>query len=643
MCRRRGPDEGSLYTAISLPLIAIESLNKKNVLSSSYTRHLREVGTSHTTNSKVVSGSTATQPPITVIIILSLFNTLSSSDFIINIAAPMLIAKDMAATAIVAASASTRGIGRAGELPWPMLREDMKHFARVTRGTTKSSSSNSSSSRSNGKSSGATANGSTINAVVMGRKTWESIPPQHRPLKGRTNVVLTRESPENIGIQTTSSLIGSNSNSNSNNNSNNDESADGPSDTVVLTANSLADAWQKLASRDDLGEIFVIGGASIYEQAITHDYVQRIIYTRIDTPPGMEFDTFFPDVLENDEYGIWKRLVDDETAEEEDNPGASSPNTYTEQGMSYSFETYVKSNVEEEQYLNLIRNILKDGSVRGDRTGTGTKSIFGAQMRFNLRNNQLPLLTTKKTFWRGVAEELLWFISGSTNANLLRDKDIHIWDGNASRDFLESRGLGHREEGDLGPVYGFQWRHFGAEYKDMYTDYTGQGVDQLQDCINKIMNNPEDRRILLSAWNPCALDEMALPPCHLLCQFYVDIEKGELSCHMYQRSADMGLGVPFNIASYALLTHLVAHVCGLQAGDLVHSLGDAHVYLNHIGPLQEQLSRSPRPFPKLFIDPKGNKAESNGFGSGNIDGFDYDDLLVVGYNPYKAISMKMAV
>jgi thymidylate synthase len=254
-------------------------------------------------------------------------------------------------------------------------------------------------------------------------------------------------------------------------------------------------------------------------------------------------------------------------------------------------------------------------------------------MRFDLRDGQLPLLTTKRTFWRGVAEELLWFISGSTNANLLQEKGIHIWDGNASKEFLENRGLGHRDEGDLGPVYGFQWRHFGAEYKDMHADYTGQGVDQLAQCIDKIKNNPEDRRILMSAWNPSALEEMALPPCHLLCQFYVDTNRNEVSCHMYQRSADMGLGVPFNIASYALLTHLVAHVTGRKPGELVHTLGDAHVYLNHIEPLEEQLQRTPRPFPKIFLNQDKK----------DIDDFKYEDINVLGYNPMKAVSMKMAV
>ena len=215
----------------------------------------------------------------------------------------------------------------------------------------------------------------------------------------------------------------------------------------------------------------------------------------------------------------------------------------------------------------------------------------------------------------------------------MAEKDIHIWDGNGSREFLDGRGLSHREAGDLGPVYGFQWRHFGAKYVDMHTDYSGQGVDQLADCIDKIINNPEDRRIIMSAWNPADLEEMALPPCHMFCQFYVDTQKNELSCQMYQRSADMGLGVPFNIASYALLTHMIAHVTGRKAGDFIHTIGDAHVYLNHVDALKEQLKRNPREFPKLKINPEKKK----------IDDFNFDDFEVVGYKPHKTIKMKMAV
>jgi dihydrofolate reductase/thymidylate synthase len=500
----------------------------------------------------------------------------------------MLISKDMAATAIVAASSVNRGIGMGGDLPWK-LPGDLKHFARVTMGH---KDTNAAASAASASPKSTTASLHKQNAVIMGRNTWNSIPEKFRPLKGRTNVVLTSSQG---GLQV-------------------------PEE--VLIANSLENAWQQLALREDLGEIFVIGGQQVYQQALEQNYVHKIVLTQVDTPPDMQFDTFFPDVFASKE---WKLLLPQENSEE----------IYTENNLTYKFLTYVKPNREERQYLDLIQNIIDHGVVRGDRTGTGTKSIFGAQMRFNLRNGQLPLLTTKKTFWRGVAEELLWFISGSTNANELAAKNIHIWDGNGSKEFLQSRGLGHREQGDLGPVYGFQWRHFGAHYVDMHTDYTGQGVDQLQQCIDKIINNPEDRRILMSAWNPSALDEMALPPCHLLCQFFVDTSTNELSCQLYQRSADMGLGVPFNIASYALLTHLMAHVTGRKPGELVHTLGDAHVYLNHIEPLQEQLQREPRPFPKLVIDdPENNKT---------IDDFKYEDLHVLGYNPHKAISMKMAV
>lgn len=194
----------------------------------------------------------------------------------------------------------------------------------------------------------------------------------------------------------------------------------------------------------------------------------------------------------------------------------------------------------------------------------GTYSLFGAQMRYSLRDNVFPLLTTKRVFWRAVVEELLWFIRGSTNALELRDKNVHIWDANSTRDFLDSAGLHDREEGDLGPVYGFQWRHFGAEYKGMRADYTNKGIDQLAHIIHTIKTNPGDRRMVMCAWNPVDIPKMALPPCHCLVQFYA--ANGELSCQLYQRSADMGLGVPFNIASYALLTCMIAHITNLKVG-----------------------------------------------------------------------------
>ncbi|EDV57554.1 thymidylate synthase [Drosophila erecta] len=288
-------------------------------------------------------------------------------------------------------------------------------------------------------------------------------------------------------------------------------------------------------------------------------------------------------------------------------------------------------NRDEMQYLDLLSEILANGEQRMDRTEVGTLSMFGCQMRFNMRES-FPLLTTKRVFFRAVAEELLWFVAGKTDAKLLQAKNVHIWDGNSSREFLDSLGLTERSVGDLGPVYGFQWRHFGAEYATCDDDYSGKGIDQLRRVIDTIKNNPSDRRIILSAWNPVDMPKMVLPPCHCLAQFFVST-RGELSCQLYQRSADMGLGVPFNIASYALLTYMIAHVTGLKPGDFVHTMGDTHVYLNHVEPLKEQLKRTPRPFPKLNIKRQVQ----------DIDDFRFEDFEIVDYNPYPKIKMDMAV
>lgn len=283
-------------------------------------------------------------------------------------------------------------------------------------------------------------------------------------------------------------------------------------------------------------------------------------------------------------------------------------------------------------------------------------------------SNVLPLLTTKRVFTKAVIAELLWFIKGSTNSKELSDQGVHIWDGNGSREFLDKLGPPQslREEGDLGPVYGFQWRYFGAKYKDCHTNYEGQGVDQLREVIQKLKNKPYDRRIILSAWNVGDLGSMALPPCHLLAQFYVsfpDAPKGEeafrrwqaeqqngashgsaslspsrgrLSCTLYQRSADTGLGVPFNIASYALLTHMLAHACDLVPETFNMVLGDAHVYVDHIDALKEQIRREPRPFPGLRIkrDDRGN---------GNVDGWSLQDIEILNYKPHAGVKMKMSV
>ena len=262
------------------------------------------------------------------------------------------------------------------------------------------------------------------------------------------------------------------------------------------------------------------------------------------------------------------------------------------------------------QYLELLQDILDNGTDKSDRTGTGTRSIFGAQLRFDLSQG-FPLLTTKKVFLKGIIHELLWFIAGDTNIKYLHDNGVHIWDEWAD------------ENGDLGPVYGKQWRSWPAP--------DGKTIDQLSNVIKMIKKSPDSRRLIVSAWNPAEVDDMALPPCHTLFQFYV--AGGKLSCQLYQRSADMFLGVPFNIASYALLTMMVAQACGLQPGDFVHTLGDAHIYRNHFKQVQEQLSRTPRSLPTMVINPDVK----------DVFAFRYEDFKLEGYDPWPAIKAPVAV
>ncbi|MBQ2783514.1 MAG: thymidylate synthase [Alistipes sp.] len=294
------------------------------------------------------------------------------------------------------------------------------------------------------------------------------------------------------------------------------------------------------------------------------------------------------------------------------------------------------------QYLELLSTIREHGVVRGDRTGTGTKGVFGYQMRFNLAEG-FPLLTTKRVFMKGIIHELLWFLRGDTNIKYLVDNGVHIWDSDAFRyynelcvkhgvlpvdlnTFLAAAGVESPIEGyrfgDLNHVYGYQWRS--------WPKASGESIDQIQNVINTLKTNPTSRRMIVSAWNVADVEDMALPPCHTMFQFFV--AEGKLSCQLYQRSADCFLGVPFNIASYALLTMMIAKECGLELGDFVHTLGDAHLYLNHLEQADEQLSREPRRLPKMRLNPDVK----------SIFDYRYEDFTLEGYDPHPAIKAPLS-
>ena len=290
-----------------------------------------------------------------------------------------------------------------------------------------------------------------------------------------------------------------------------------------------------------------------------------------------------------------------------------------------------RSQSEEEQYHNLIRDILSEGTVECGRNGN-TKCVFGAAMHFSLDNGAIPILTTKRVAWKTCLKELLWFIRGDTNNAHLQEQGVTIWNGNASREFLDSRGLANLRENDLGPVYGHQWRHFNAKYTNCDENYDGQGVDQL-DYIIKCLKDPAQRtsrRMVMSAWNPCQLDEMALPPCHILVQFNVT-SGNKLSCCMFQRSADVALGVPFNIASYSFFTHLLAKHCDLEAHEFIYYLGKAHIYESHLDAMGEQVTRVPYSFPKITVKTKKE----------NINDYAVDDFELHDYKCHEVIKMKM--
>lgn len=474
---------------------------------------------------------------------------------------------------IIVAASKNYIIGKNNTIPWH-YKEDFKYFKRITSKSSK------------GKK----------NIIMMGMNTFKSI---GKPLPGRINMVFNR----------------------------NVYNLEKRNDNLYYVPDHYID-YDKfhqiiriLDNSIEHDKIFVIGGDSIYKKTIKSTLLDKVYLTKINKK--IEGDRFFP------------RLTNDFDLISVE-PGSNKDlnfNIYKKRSSKYDWkyeEPYTKKH-QEYQYHDLIKKILNEGNICNERTGTGIKSIFGTQMQFDI-SRHIPLLTTKKMFTRGIIEELLWFLRGETNNKTLQEKDVHIWDGNTSREFLDDMGFIDRKEGDGGPIYGFQFRHFGADYIDSYADYTGKGIDQVSNVINLIKNNPDSRRMVINLWNPCDLDRMVLPPCHVLYQFRVYGDK--LSCSMYQRSGDVGLGVPFNIVSASVMTHIFAHLTGKKPGKLVHTIGDAHIYLDHEEQLKKQIEREPYSFPLFEIKDRGQK---------EVEDFHIDDFLVKGYEHWPGLKMKMAV
>lgn len=439
------------------------------------------------------------------------------------------------------------------------IPEDLKRFKRITTGS----------------------------VVVMGRKTWDSLP---KTLPNRINIVLSHTS--NVPL---------------------------PSLEYGCVYFTNFKYFMEFYTSTH-PEVFVIGGSEIYK-LFTPD---SIFLTEVIGFKGPEPTVFIEPP--NEQYTLH-----------------NTSDTFSYGELKYRFLDYRRTpgnKSEENKYLDLCRQILKIPHVRQDRTKVGTLSIFGTQLHFDI-SSTVPLFTTKRVAWKHCIEELLWFLRGDTDAKILQNKKIKIWDGNTSRQFLDSRGLKHYDEGILGPGYGWCWRFYGAEYSPEYSDTSklkpSSGFDQIQYVLKELQENPFSRRILVTAWNPTQMDSVALLPCHYSFQFYVEEQDGQryLSCHFIMRSNDLGCGFSFNIFSYTVLTYIIALKCNMKPKKLVYTCSDTHIYTNHIEAIQTQIERTPNALPKLWVNPN---VASKDFADIDITDFD-----IIGYFPHSPIKMEMAV
>ena len=561
---------------------------------------------------------------------------------------------------VVAYTFGKQGIGKDGKLPWN-IPEDMTHFKHITKP------------KDNDK--------TTFSVVIMGRKTWESIPDKFKPLPHRYNVILSND--ENYRLaQNTIYNIGK---------------LDKTEENIPNGTGVLFTTWDNFINTDyykieliikqsqtkhentttitNKFNYYVIGGEQIYKKALESN-LNIAIYTTEIYPVDkreIECDTFFPTLLTNTNLTNTSNINNSNTITTITSVSPFQTSRFVDKNNNYylyrfinyyiqntntqntnthnthdTYDSYYLNNIfpfksSEDDYLALMRNILYSGTSNDDRTGVGTLSLFGSMLKYDLRDT-LPLCTTKRIFFRAIFEELMFYLSGKTDNKLLQAKGIHVWDGNTSRDFLDKRGLSHYEEGDMGQTYGFNYRHFGGEYKGCGVDYglgtdSHVGYDQVANIIHLIKNEPSSRRIIIDLWDSSTIDKAALPSCLCKYQFNVNTIKKELNLAIYLRSSDFFLANNWNSTCGALFVHMLCNMEGidLTPGELTVFIADAHIYKSHIEQVKLNLERQPLPFPKLLIK------LMNGEKKKNILDFKFEDLDLIGYKSYPNIKAEMAI
>jgi dihydrofolate reductase/thymidylate synthase len=428
-----------------------------------------------------------------------------------------------------------------------------------------------------------TTTGNGKNVVIMGRLTYESIPGKFRPLRKRKNVVIS-------------------------------SSIEPASEPLISVYPSILEALKGLGNQNGYDEIFIMGGGRIYDD-ILENYLylcDKIYLTKFKASYQCDM------AIDNQKIESLPLALD-----------VVKSNDYNR----FVFSPSIKH--EEYQYLKALKNTVNSGDVKPDRTGVGTLSTFGVNFKFDIRD-RIPILTTKQVWIEGIIKELLFFISGKTDTKILENQGVNIWKGNTSKTYLEKIGLNY-DEGVMGPCYPHQLRHYGASYFGPNENYENKGIDQLQNVIDQIKSDPHSRRLIISYWNPNQLKEMALPPCHIIVQFNVVFDNSNLNkyldCSVYQRSMDAFLGGPFNIASYSILTHMIAFITDLKPRNLIYNIGDFHIYKNHIEQVKKQITRTPRPFPKLTFRRQDEIKK--------IDDFTLDDFMIEGYEACGKIKADM--